>query len=987
VGDHVGIFPRRDGVARYMIPVAETACAPSGRMGADAMIEKSGPSGSADGVPAAPTVPPGGTQGEPLGAEAAAMYRAAIETSADGFWLSDAHGRILEVNDAYLKRSGYSREELLSLRICDIDALEDPAETAAHIDKIIREGSDLFETQHRAKDGTLWPVEVNSSHWPIAGGRNFNFLRDITRRKRSEALLRTRFELSELAERGTVEALLQHALDAAELLTGSSIGFFHFVDADQESLTLQNWSTNTLRRCTAAGSGKHLPISRAGVWAACFRAKAPVIHNDYAALPGRRFLPPGHAPVTREVVVPISRDGKIVAIAGVGNKTSDYLQDDVDTLRQVASLVMDLVTRMRAEQELRNYDVRLRDAQRLARLGSWRYDVRGAKLWWSDELYQIFGIRREAGPITMERFLALVHPDDRAALEAQIAAEAPHRSEYRVVLPDGTLTHIHEEIQVLRDEDGALCGFAGTAQDITDRKNAEKAIRESEERFRQSEEFIRGILDTVDEGFIVVDPSYRILTANKAYCDQAGRTAAEIVGRNCFAISHSSSRPCYEAGEECAVRQVFATGAPHAAFHKHPGPGGHLLYVETKAFPIKDAEGAVTSVIETVNNITEKHLLEEERLKTQKLESIGTLAGGIAHDFNNLLQGIFGYIAMAKLTYDQKERSLAMLEEAEKALHQSVNLTTQLLTFSKGGKPVMKRMALDPVIEGSAKFALSGSRTEYQLDFEPGLWQVNGDAGQLGQVIQNVVLNADQAMPLGGVVKITARNVAAGDPSLPATLAHGAYVAVSIEDNGVGIPESSLPRIFDPYFTTKEKGSGLGLATSYSIVSNHGGRIVVTSAAGKGSRFELYFPAVSSGPAAAAERQAPSPAAPKARILVMDDEEMIRNLAGELLGALGHQVGLAAHGEAALTLYQEAAAAGRPFDLVILDLTIRGGLGGAETFQRLRAIDPNVKAVVSSGYSDDPAVAVYRQQGFAAFLKKPYKIGDLQALLSTLLTS
>ena len=183
--------------------------------------------------------------------------------------------------------------------------------------------------------------------------------------------------------------------------------------------------------------------------------------------------------------------------------------------------------------------------------------------------------------------------------------------------------------------------------------------------------------------------------------------------------------------------------------------------------PSRTRPGAVTSVIETINNITEKHLLEEERLKTQKLESIGTLAGGIAHDFNNLLQGIFGYISMAKMTFDQKDKSLAMLEQAEKALHQSVNLTTQLLTFSKGGKPVKKTIALQPVIENAVKFALSGSRTTYQLRIEPGLWQVEADEGQLGQVIQNIVLNADQAMPLGGSVVISARNVSASDASLP----------------------------------------------------------------------------------------------------------------------------------------------------------------------------------------------------------------------------
>ncbi len=505
--------------------------------------------------------------------------------------------------------------------------------------------------------------------------------------------------------------------------------------------------------------------------------------------------------------------------------------------------------------------------------------------------------------------------------------------------------------------------------------------RRVEEKIRQSEGFIRSILDTVDEGFIVVDRDYRILTANKAYCGQTSRPCDEVIGSKCFEITHKASRPCFDAGEECAVRRVFETGKPHAAVHKHPGAGGHVLFVETKAFPIVDDAGNTTSVIETLNNITEKHLLEEERLKTQKLESIGTLAGGIAHDFNNLLQGIFGYISLAKLCIDQRDKSLAMIEQAEKALHQSVSLTTQLLTFSRGGRPVRETIALEPVIVNAVRFALSGSRSEYRLRLDPGLWRVDADAGQLGQVIQNIAMNADQAMPLGGAIEITARNAPPADPELPHGLPPRNHVMISIRDSGVGIPEPDLERIFDPYFTTKEKGSGLGLATSYSIVRNHEGRIFARSEAGRGSTFVICLPA-SDAVAEAPRGAAVAAAARSARILVMDDEEIIRNVAGELLAVLGHTVTLADGGEAAIEAYRAARAAGPPFDIVILDLTIRGGMGGAETAARLREIDPDVRVVASSGYSDDATLANHRAQGFTAFLKKPYNIRELQNILN-----
>jgi len=650
----------------------------------------------------------------------------------------------------------------------------------------------------------------------------------------------------------------------------------------------------------------------------------------------------------------------------------------------LAGIFRDATARKRSDAALREREKQLAESQRIAHIGSWEHNLTTGEVMWSDELFRLLGLDPRRDPADFKMFFAMIHPDDRPALQRGIdetVQTGKHFSiDYRFTLRDGRVRIIHAQAELRRDETGTQIILSGTGQDITERK-------EAEEKIRQSEEFIRGILDTVDEGFIVVDRDFHILTANKAYCGQVGRSCDDIIGRNCFEISHNSSRPCYEQGEECAVRQVFATGRPHAVFHKHTDLDGRLLYVETKGYPVKDAAGNVTSVIETVNNITEKHLLEEERLRAQKLESIGTLAGGIAHDFNNLLQGIFGYIAMAKMTFDQKEKSLAMLEQAEKALHQSVNLTNQLLTFSKGGKPVKKPLFLEPVIENSVKFALSGSRSEYQLNIDHDLWQVNGDAGQLGQVIQNIVLNADQAMPLGGVVKIAARNAAAGEPNLPAQVVQGNYVVLTIADNGVGIPEKYLSKIFDPYFTTKEKGSGLGLATSYSIIRNHEGQILVASAAGKGSRFSLYIPALATKSAAEPSGRLTTALATKARILVMDDEEMIRSVAVELLRALGHEVEVAAHGEATLATFRAAAAAGRPFDIVILDLTIRGGMGGVETIRKLREIAPEVKAVVSSGYSDDAAIADFRQQGFRAFLKKPYNIKELQEVLSALLTS
>ena len=532
-----------------------------------------------------------------------------------------------------------------------------------------------------------------------------------------------------------------------------------------------------------------------------------------------------------------------------------------------------------------------------------------------------------------------------------------------------------------RNEKDEIVALLGITRDITESKHAQDMLR-------WNEEMVRNILDSVDEGFIAVDQDYRILTANRAYCKQVGIPCDQVMGKNCFKIGHKVDRPCYEEGEECAVRNVFNTGEPSVVYHNHSDADGNILRVETKAFPLKDASGRVTSVIESINNITDKHLLEQERIKIQKLEAVGTLAGGIAHDFNNLMQGVFGYISLAKLTAYGRQKSLAALDQAEKALHMSVKLTNQLLTFSKGGKPVKKLFDLYPVIDNAAKFALSGARSKYSFIADDGLWQVEADEGQISQVIQNIVLNADQAMLEGGRVEITARNVHVPRNDSMLGLQQGRYVQISIKDSGLGISEQYIAKIFDPYFTTKKKGSGLGLATSYSIIKNHSGLIDVKSEAGKGTTFFIYLPAFAAGEISEVLLSTPAVSPVRnCKVLIMDDEQVILNVAGEMLKALGHEVEFSAHGEEAIEKYRISKQSGTPFDAVILDLTIQGGMGGAETIVKLMEIDPGVKAIVSSGYSDDDFLSNHKKNGFKAFLKKPYSLEELQKVLNKVINS
>ncbi|MBU0486142.1 MAG: PAS domain S-box protein [Proteobacteria bacterium] len=540
---------------------------------------------------------------------------------------------------------------------------------------------------------------------------------------------------------------------------------------------------------------------------------------------------------------------------------------------------------------------------------------------------------------------------------------------------DGSLLFV--DINSARMEMAGKACLVGFFRDVTER-------RQAEEKNRQNEVFVRGILDSVDEGFIVVNRDYQIITANRAFCQQVGLLAEQIIGRHCFEVSHKYARPCFEEGEECSVKTVFASGRPHAVDHRHEDADGNEMHVETKAFPLRDISGTVVQAIETINNVTEKRLLEEEQLKVEKLEAIGILAGGIAHDFNNLLMGILGNISLIKnLIHDEKLYNL--LHRAEKAAERARNLTMQLLTFSKGGAPVKDAASVPDIIEESTGFVLSGSNVDCGLAFGDldKLWPVEVDKGQLSQVINNLTINAMHAMPRGGKIVVQVENkTITGDDNI--SLAAGDYVLINFIDQGCGIDKKNIPLIFDPYFSTKSEGSGLGLAAAYSIIKNHGGLLSVESKVGVGTTFHIYLPALSDGCDIEKEKRGELLTG-QGKILVMDDEAVVLDISGEMLMYLGYQVETATEGSMAIDLYQKALASDRPFDGVILDLTIPGKMGGKETVGKLLQLDPLAKVIVSSGYANDPIMAEYQKYGFKGVVVKPFNLEKLSAVMAALL--
>ena len=385
-----------------------------------------------------------------------------------------------------------------------------------------------------------------------------------------------------------------------------------------------------------------------------------------------------------------------------------------------------------------------------------------------------------------------------------------------------------------------------------------------------------------------------------------------------------------------------------------------------------------------LQEVTERKRLEEELLKSQKLESIGILAGGIAHDFNNILTAILTYITLANMDASPGTKLSKRLSEAEKATLRASDLTRQLLTFSKGGQPVMTSVVLNQLIRDSADFVLRGSNVKSEYIIAEDLWPVEADEGQISQVINNLAINAGQAMPEGGIVEISAKNMTVNEESgLP--LKEGKYVNISIKDHGHGIPEEILPKIFDPYFTTKQIGSGLGLAVTYSIIKNHNGHIAVTSKAGSETTFDIYLPASDKQCLTDVSKDEKIETG-SGRILIMDDQEMIRDAAGEILKNLGYEVETCIDGAEAVELFRQAKESGHPFDAVIMDLTVPGGMGGMEAMEKLIELDPEVRAIVSSGYSNDPVMSNFREYGFREVIVKPYKISEVSKKLRRVLS-
>lgn len=702
--------------------------------------------------------------------------------------------------------------------------------------------------------------------------------------------------------------------------------------------------------------------------------KIPALHPPQALKSSRRafetILREGHVRLEIDFV---TKDGEIIPT----EVTSSLLE--IGNQKVIQGIVRDIRERRLAAQARRETLAII--AKSPVTVFLWRNTADWPVEFASQNVSRIFGYSAEAFQSGRVVYRDVVHPADFEHVLDEVVAysQDPEHVEfthepYRIVAKDGRVRWVNDHTVIRRDHTGTITHYQGIVEDITAARQATIQLAAEKERLAVT---LRSIGDAV----ITTDRDGCIVLINPVAEKLTGWREGEALGRPLLEVFRIVDA---RTGEPCAspVDQVLASGqtvglANHTLLIAKDGPE---FYITNSGAPILDDKSEIVGVVLVFRDMTERQQIEKELLKMEKLQSLGVLAGGLAHDFNNFLTGILGNLSLAKLEIGPGHPVARSLDAMEKASLRAKDLTQQLLTFSKGGAPEKATVSITELVREATQFALRGSNVGYKLQIEEALHPAEVDAGQMTQVFQNLVINADQAMPDGGTITMRGRNRALPPDNLYA-LEPGKYVELAVSDQGLGIKAEHLKKVFDPYFTTKQRGSGLGLAVAFSIIAKHDGHLTVDSRLGVGTTFTMLLPASVNAVVNDAPRS-PRLEKGRGRILVMDDEDFIRDLAAMMLQKMGYTVALAEDGQTAVAMYAEALESGRAFDAVILDLTVPGGMGGKETVRELHAIDPDVRALVSSGYSNDPVMANYQDHGFCGAVKKPYMVQEMGNLLS-----
>jgi len=691
--------------------------------------------------------------------------------------------------------------------------------------------------------------------------------------------------------------------------------------------------------------------------------------------------PPKNCPLEKMLISGAveTTEMEIESIGGSFRVSCTPVFDNGGLLKNVIHIATDITEKRRTMEALSESEERLTLAVEGAGLGVWDWNIQTGEVMYSKGWIEMLGYSEVEIESNIGTWEKLIHPEDMPRVVETVRKHRKgltpfYQAEFRLRSRSGKWHWVLSCGKASEhDIDGKPSRMVGIHLDINRHKNTEEALRKSEERLRLA--ISAGKVGVWDVNLETAEIHLSVAPKNLVGLDfEETPKTVEDWFPFLDPVDRKSASEAYQ-----AVRNGLKTS--YRAEQKIPLKDGSYRWFVTSGKVVME-DGKPSRAVGTTIDITdhklaeaEKARLEQQLFQAQKLEAIGTLAGGIAHDFNNILTPILANISIAK-AYGKLDAEIAdLLTDAEKVALQARGLTQQLVTFSKGGGPVRKPVAIARLLKDSARFALSGSNVRYEYSIAADLWLLQIDEWQIGQVIHNMVLNADQAMPAGGTIKISAENVIVG-PGDTIPLRDGKHVRISITDRGIGIPEQHLPRIFDPFFTTKDKGSGLGLTTSFTIVNRHEGTIQAESEPGFGTTFHIYLPASVEVQVEASEERE-GPAEGEGKILVIDDKENIRKSAGEMLTRLGYEVNTAKDHAEGINLYEKAMKEKQPFDAVIMDLTIPGSMGGKEAIHKLKKMDQDAKVILSSGYSEDRVMSEFRKYGFSDVVAKPYEIEEM----------
>ena len=843
------------------------------------------------------------------------------------------------LNKGAVENTGYTAEEASLLTPLALKPQLTPAEFEGLLAPL-RSGASrvqFFETTHKRKDGSTYPVEVHLQHEP-ENGVFVAIISDISRRVGAERELREKNSLLQLAGRAAKFGAWSVDLEKGVCTWSDEVAAIHEEPAGHSPL-LED------------GLNYYAPEWRekiGEVFGACARDGAPYDEEmEIITACGNRRWVRAIGQAER------GKDGRVVRVFGA---------------------FQDITQSKTAEEKLRQSEQLRRAILDNLPIGVSVNSVSPEVVftYMNDNFTRFYRVKPEelAKP---DSFWEAVYKDPgeretmRARVLGDIASGDPERMHWEDVplRRDGKTYYISAK-GIPLPEKGLIIS---TVWDVTDRRVAELALKESEETFRRLVEHSPyGIFIQLEGKFEYFNPeALRLFRA---------RSAAELAGRPIFEVFRGDSHKGIE--ERLRTLQGKHERVPEVEEVCLRLDGTEFpALVSAVPFELGQRRGAIV----TLQDITQKKQMEEDLLRSQKIESLGVLAGGIAHDFNNMLTGIMANLSLLSVRTGGGEDA-DIIRDTLEAARSAQTLTTHLLSFSKGGKPVKKEFCLARSLADIFTLATRGAKASHDLRTQEGLWSVEGDEGQIKQAVNNLLLNALQAMPSGGTVTLAAENTelsAEGSPLPP-----GKYVRVTVSDTGIGIPKEYLARVFEPYFTTKTQGHGLGLSMTWSVVKSHGGHITAASESGKGTQFELLLPAtgrrMNAQPAQGREIAKGS-----GRVLLLEDEDIVIRAAKRMMAELGYECAVTQDGVETLKLYDAEAAAGRPFDAVIMDLTIPGGMGGKEAGAELRRRHPEAVIIVSSGYSDEPVMADYKAFGFDAVLPKPYRYEDLAETLARLL--